>query len=133
MSQHTETYEVEVEVFLGGKHYGYYPVHSEDAKSKAEKGVYIKDKLVKMFHFENCSYSQAIEKGKKHGKVKSCQKVDAYESLRSIEHIELNQETVYDRGNPYPNAMAMGEMLWNKKIDRRNNLINQKKDKEPID
>lgn len=127
------TYEVEVEVFSGSKHYGYYPVYSNDAKSKAEKGVYIKDKLTKMFHFENCSYAQAIKKGKKHGKVKSCQKVDAYESLQSIEHLELNQETVYDRGNPYPNAVAMSEMLWNKKSDRRINLDNQKKDKKLID
>ena len=47
--------------------------------------------------------------------------------------MELDQKTVYDRGNQYTNAMAMGEMIWQKKSVRRNNIQNSYKDKEALD
>jgi hypothetical protein len=124
-------YEVEVEILTGSQHYGNYVVEKTVDKRKwdrkdrhyrlseepAFKGVQIKEKIVKMFNFENCTRQQAIEKGKKKGIVKTCRKVDEYEDLLSIEHIQLDQVplTVYDKGNQYVSPIAMSEMVWQKK------------------
>ena len=129
-------YEVEVEVFTGSKQYRNYPVISENrnTKSPALKGAFSRERIVKMFSFDNCTKEQAINKGKKHGKVKSCRKVDAYESLLSIEKMELEpMPTVYDQGNQYVNPIAMSEFVWQKKGARRRNYENIKKDKLPLD
>ena len=131
------TYSVEVEILTGQSYYGSYSVRKNKSKFPHDnsdryyplgkndvsfKGVPIKEKIVKMLHFENCTRQQAIAKGQKKGVVKSCRKVDGYEDLLSIEHLDLSQTqpaTLYDKGNPYPNAIAMSEMPWNKKVKRK--------------
>lgn len=90
-------------------------------------GKYISHEVIKMFHFQRRTQEQAIEEGKRYGDVISCCKVKAEDSLKSIEALELNQDTVYDQGNPYQSAMAMDSMIWKKRNKRRENLH---KDKE---
>jgi hypothetical protein len=120
MSANLSTFEVEVEVITGNKRYTYYPVNSQTANKNVEpkKGVFIKDALVKLFQFENCTKDRAIDLGKKHGKVKSCRKIDAYESLLAIEKLELNQTTIYDRGCQYASPIAMDGMIWQKRKNK---------------
>jgi hypothetical protein len=134
MSSNLATFEVEVEVVYGNKHYGYYTINSDTARKNMEpkKGVFIKDAIVKMLQFENCTRERAISLGKKHGKVKSCRKIDAnditYNEVNGIiERLNISQKTVYDRGNQYASPIAMNEMIWNKKSMRKNNFRDDKK------
>jgi hypothetical protein len=108
------TFEVEVEAEVGKQHYGYYP---------RDKGVFIKNKIRKMFNFENVSRDLAIKRGQKLGKVVSCRKVQAEDALaREVEGIADRcmryQDGLYAKGNQFKNAMAMDDMIWQKKLKK---------------
>ncbi len=100
-------------------------------KKYAEKGVIKQNKIVKMLHFEFVTREVAERKATRMakelgGRVRSCSKVNVDdETFFQVEamkqRIELKPpHTVYDNGNPYPNAMAMSEMPWQKKKVRKN-------------
>ena len=120
MSENVPTFEVRVEVEIGQAEYKpicYYG-----------KGEWAKTKILKMFHFARRTPEQAIKAGRKRGKVVSCRKLDMEKLRGNIENLHLDQESVYDLGNPYSNAVTMGEMPWRKQR-RSSRLKNKVKDK----
>ena len=74
--------------------------------------------IVKMFHFTCRTAEQAAKLAAKRGRCLSVRKNQSA-MFNGIEKIDLTP-TIYEHGNPYPNAMAMGEMPW-KKTPRRMN------------
>jgi hypothetical protein len=92
-----------------------------------DNGVQYK-KETKMYQIDARTREQAIKKARKHkGEIVSCRKVDATMSLESIEKLPLDNFNIFDAQNPYPNAIAMDEMIWKKRTTRRKNM---QKDKE---
>ena len=123
MSENLTTFEVIVEVERGN-HYGYHPVYKG---SNAKKGAFIKDTILKMFHFDRRTPRQAINAGMKHGKVLHCRKADAQAMLGNPEKIVLDQTIAFGVNNPYKNAIAMDEMIWQKRNKRRTNSFKDKR------
>lgn len=87
------------------------------------------NKMFKMYHILARSGAQAGKKAEKHGRPISVRKADATMMYGNIEKLELNQAP-YQDGSPYKDAIAMDEMIWQKRNKRINN---QKKDKKGID
>ncbi len=82
-------------------------------------------RYVEMFHIDAKNHSRAKSLAKKFGHVVSIRKVDKELLLGKIEHLKLD-EPIEVIENPYESAVAMDEMIWNKRNKRR---INQSKDK----
>ena len=120
MSTNTTTYEVRVKV--RGAPIEYY----------ARYGRVIYKDIIKMLHFNVRTPKQATDRACKYGEVLSCRKVDKDSMIGNIEKIQLEPQDVYAMGNPYNNALAMDEMIWNKRNNRRNNLHKDKKEKPEI-
>ena len=95
-------YAVRIRVKHGTPHYEILP---------NIKGLYYQDTIVKMKHIEARTQEQACKRASKYGEVLSVNKVDAVSRLKNIENIKLD---IYDGINPYPNAIAMDEMIWQK-------------------
>lgn len=88
-------------------------------------GKYIENSTVKMFHIDARTHGQAMRKASKYGTPRSCRKVD-------MDRMRVNAEAFlipYGANNPYPNAIAMDEMIWKKKGERAERIQNQTKDK----
>lgn len=117
-------FEVRVEVPKGKKRYGYHPIRRG---SRIVKGAMIQETIIKMLHIERRTHEQAKKEGEKHGKVISVQKLQVERIVGNPENMRLDQASVYDMGNPYPNAVSMDEMVWRKRNIRRKNM---KKDKQ---
>jgi hypothetical protein len=84
-------------------------------------------KEYKMYQIDARTREQAIKKARKHkGEILSCRKVDATPGLKSIEKLPLDNFTIFDAQNPYPNAVAMDEMIWKKRNKRRDNMQRDK-------
>lgn len=84
-------------------------------------------KIIKMFHFDARTRKQAIEQARKHkGDILSCRKVSAESKLIAIEHLPLEEFNIYDAVNPFKNAVAMDEAIWNKRNKRRANMQRDK-------
>ena len=115
MSANVTTFEVRVRV--KGQPLAYHDYHGE----------YKYNKILKMLHIVRRTSNQAIVAARKYGEVVSCRKVDIGAMVGNIEHIKLDQATVYDSGNPYKTAVAMDEMVWNKRNKRINNVYKDKK------
>jgi hypothetical protein len=79
-----------------------------------------------MYHIDARTHDQAREKAKKYGEPVSVQKADPYEMFGDIEKLPIQNE-VYMNGNPYNNAVAMDEMIWQKRNKRRSNIYKDKK------
>jgi len=116
MSSKVQTFEIRVEV--GKKGSEHFSLHV---------GAYIEDKVTKMFHIDARTPDQAWQKAEKHGRPTSCRKIDAEKMRGNIEL--LLQREPYGLNNPYPNAIAMDEMIWKKKSKRTERILNRERDK----
>jgi hypothetical protein len=104
-------FEVEVIVETGNKEY--------KPLSWYGKAEWTRNKFRKMYHIYARNHSHAWKKAQKYGTPKSCYKVDVISGLANIENIKLDQEPMVGRLNPYPNAIAMDEMIWKKKKSKK--------------
>jgi len=117
MSSLLTTYEVKVKVKTGLKRY------------QSFLGMFVQDEIVKMFHQDAKSPRQAMQKCEKYGVPISVHKADITAMFGNPEKLSLLEEP-YSSGNPYETAIAMDEMIWQKKENRANRLQNRKKDKK---
>jgi len=85
--------------------------------------MHIQDEVTKVFHIDARTPEQAKKKAKKHGHPISVRKADVFKMVGNIEKIRL------DLVNPYPDAVAMDEMIWKKK----KRIKNREKDKNTLD
>jgi hypothetical protein len=92
------------------------------------KGDITNNSFEKMFHIEARTAKQACLKARKYGTPKTCRKVDALSLLSNIENIDLKQKLVFGINSPFKNAIAMDEMIWNKKKSKK-----KKFDKKTLD
>ena len=90
--------------------------------------VRIKDNgTPKLIHILAMTSRQAAKKARKRHVVTSVRKMDI-NRLYDISRLRLEEQTPeYVAGSPYPTAIAMDEMLWQKRNKR---IDNQHKDKE---
>lgn len=114
MSVKLTTYEVDVEVRRGNKHY------------QPFLGIYVHEKTVKMFHKDARTPEQAMQKCEKYGRPLRVRKMDVQKIDGDIGRLNLEEMIA----NPYEDAVAMDEMVWRKRKDR---IKNKGKDKPPID
>jgi hypothetical protein len=93
-----------------------------------EVGV-IRDGREVMLHYNRNTPEQAREEGGQHGRVTFCRKVnrDRILGIGLIEHMRIEPTRVMVKNSPYKSAVAMDEMIGQKRNNRRNNLY---KDKE---
>jgi hypothetical protein len=116
MGMNINVYEVRVQI--KGQPFEYY----------SRFGKRISNDIEKIFHFERNKPEQAIEEGRRYGKVINCRKVKYSDVLGEIEGMKLNpQPSIYAQGNPYKSAIAMSDMIWEKRNIRRLNA--QQKDR----
>ncbi len=116
--------EYEVRVAVETKELPHYSTHAS--------GV-VRSTLTKMFHFSAKTPQQACDKAWKYGRPLGVRKIDRDKIFGDIEKLKLAPQTldVYKDGNPYNSALAMDEMIWQKRNSRRKNM--QQKDKISID
>ncbi len=88
------------------------------------------DKKRIMLHYERRTAQQAMRVASKKGKVLSCRELSRAEVIEReadrIDSLPLDN-ALYMNVNPYSNAVAMDEMIWKKRNNRRDNI---QKDKE---
>lgn len=112
-----QKFEVMVEVTIkGSKHYSYrVGNHIESTTHR------------KMFHFNKRNKGQAIKAAEKHGRPVHCRKVNGDGITWDVD--KLFEQIRYGATNPYPDAIAMDEMIWKKKGKRQDRIItNREKD-----
>ena len=80
-----------------------------------------------MFHIEANTPSQAGTRAEKYGRPLSVRKVDVEKMGGNIEKLLMPE--VYGESNPYPNAIAMDEMIWRKKNKRVKRIESREKKK----
>ena len=85
-----------------------------------------------MFKFNRNTPKQAMKMGSRYGRVIFCRKVkrDRILAIGAIEHMKLDVRPVQVKTSPYRSAIAMDEMIGQKRNMRRNNLV---KEKEVLD
>ncbi len=111
-----QTYEVRVAVKRkGSRHFS------------SHVGMYIEYQMVKLFHQDARTGNQAMRKCEKYGRPLSARKVDGYKGVSNTQR--LTESLVK---NPYPNAIAMDEFVWQRKAKRAERLETKKNDK-PIE
>lgn len=116
MSGDVQTFEVRVQVRQkGSRHFS------------SHVGMYIDDVITKMFHIDARTPAQAIRKSEKYGRPISVRKADVGKMAFNIE--TLLQRERYGLDNPYSDAIAMDEMIWQKKGKRVERISNETKDK----
>lgn len=83
-------------------------------------------------HHEASKPGQAERKGRKHGQVVSVRKVDFTKIFGNIENLDLKQPPLieYVENSPYTTAIAMDEMVWQKRNKR---IRNRGKDENRLD
>ncbi|KKM13597.1 hypothetical protein LCGC14_1714600 [marine sediment metagenome] len=86
----------------------------------------------KTMHKEARNHHQAFVKAKKYGQVLSVRKVDFTQIFGNIEKLDLKQAPLIEQveGSPYNSAIAMDEMIWNKRNKR---IGNRDRDKIDLD
>lgn len=104
----------EVEVLVRGKGSRHYSSHV---------GMYIESHQVKMFHKDARTGGQAMRMCEKYGRPLSYHKVDYERMARGNEDAVILQ-------NPYPNAIAMDEFIWQKKDRKERIEVNRNKKKD---
>ena len=111
------TFEVCVEVKKHGtNHFSHY------------MGMYLSDQITKLFHFDRRTPEQAIKAGQKYGRVLSCHKVNV-DKMRGDASMFMPK---YGENNPYPNAIAMDELIFMRKAPRVERIQNKVKDKKGL-
>jgi hypothetical protein len=122
MSVLVDTFEVRVKV-SGRKPIGY--------SSKFGTPIYKEE--IKMFHITAKDSGKAREKAKKYGSPISVRKLNEYALLGNMENLDLSttKDPYSVLGNPYPDAIAMDEMIWNK--TKRKKRVDRKKIEKDID
>ena len=119
MGRPLETFEVRVEVIRNNsKHYEIVPYL---------KGMWVFDKIIKMFHVDAKDGKTAMRICEKHGRPLTSRKVKDRDG--AIEHLQLFQEHIEI---PYENAIAMDDMIWRKKKKRAERINNLQKDKKGV-
>ena len=90
------------------------------------------NRQLKMFHFLDVSRKRAKAMASKKGHVVSVRKVDYTNVFGNIENLNLDLPPLveYVTDSPYESAIAMDEMIFNK---RNNRLKNKGKDKVELD
>jgi len=90
------------------------------------------EKRLKTVHVEASRKKQAEVKGRKHGRVISVRKVDFTKIFGNIENLDLKQPPLieYVENSPYTTAIAMDEMVWQKRNKR---IRNRGKDENRLD
>lgn len=117
MGNNIRTYEVRVEVEKkGSSHFS------------SHVGKHIQNKIIKMFHVDARTHEQAMQKVEKRGRPISARKVNVEEMGINIENLLLREP--YGAKNPYPDAIAMDEMVWRKKNKRAERIGYRGKDRE---
>ena len=82
----------------------------------------IKETIVKCLHIEARQPHDAFERARKYGRPLSVRKLDKEKLFGNIEKLELRQPLpIYAENTPYDNAVAMDEMIWRKRNERRKN------------
>ena len=96
-----------------------------------EVGV-IRNGQTDMLCYDRNTPKQAMDMGSRHGRVIFCRKAsrDKILAIGSIEHMRLDVRPVQVKSSPYNSAIAMDEMIGQKRNARR---ANSYKDKEGID
>lgn len=94
----------------------------------ARLGLYSDEDGFTVVHIERRTHKQAIKAAKKYGKPISATKMDISDVTGHIETLDIQNE-VYYKPNPYPSAIAMDEMIFNKRNKRRANMHKDK----PVD
>jgi hypothetical protein len=85
---------------------------------------------VVLFHVCARTAEQACDKAERYGRPVGARKIERDKIFGDIETLELKQTPlvdVYAEGNPYNSALAMDEMIWQKRNERRKN---QEKDRQ---
>lgn len=91
-------------------------------------GMHIEETMARMFHVDAKTHQQAMQKAEKHGRPLTVRKVDKDRMMGgNIENLLLQEP--FGANNPYPNAVAMDEMIWKKKKKRAGRRDNHEKDK----
>ena len=122
MSTDLTTFEVRVKI-RGDK-----PICWHPRKDMVEYGT-----ITKTYHIEASKPDKAIEKAeRKYGRVISCRKANYEKIIGDVSNLPL-KNTIYVNRNPYPNAIAMDEMIWNKNKRAERLHTNKQKDKLVID
>jgi len=100
---------------------------------------------IALFHVSARTAEQACNKAEKYGRPIGARKIERDKIFGNIEALELNQAPlvdvyaknipyksadVYTEGNPYESALAMNELIWQK---RNRRIKNQEKEKKAID
>jgi len=99
------------------------------------QGLYRHWEKVKMFHIDARTPEQAGEKAKRYGRPLTIRKADITKMYGDITRLKLDQKPLvdmYQQGSPYSSAIAMDEMIWQKK-NRKKRVKNREKDKKSID
>ncbi len=81
----------------------------------------------KMLHYTAHDGDQAAAKADGHGQIVSVRKVEYAEIYGNIEKLNLKQPPEFVDSSPYETAVAMDELIWDKRNKRR---MNQEKDKK---
>lgn len=110
------TYEVRVLVKSDN------PIGYDDSHSR-----FVYREIIKMFHKLARTPEQAVKKCRKYGRPLSARKVKTEVMHKNFEELPL-LNSVYGVNSPFDNAIAMDEMLWNKRNKRRNNMHKDKTD-----
>ena len=92
-----------------------------------EVGV-VRNGQTDMLHYNRNTPKQAIEEGNCHGRVIFCRKVqrDKVLAIGGIEHMRLTPSVTRIKSSPYRSAIAMDEMIGQKRNLRRANLYKDK-------
>ncbi len=91
-------------------------------------GMYIDETKPQMFHIEAKTPSQAGTRARKYGRPISVRKVDVEKMSGNIENLLLPE--AYGASNPYPNAIAMDEMIWKQKNKRAKRIESQERKRD---
>ncbi len=85
-----------------------------------------------MKHIEARDHRQAGVKGRKYGHIVSVRHIDKTRIFGDIEKLDLEQPPLVEfvQDSPYKTAIAMDEMIWQKRNKR---IKNRQKDKLAID
>jgi len=115
MGNLTQTFEAKVEVKKkGSRHFS------------SLVGMYIENKITKMFHVDARTPEQAMRKVEKYGRLLSVRKVDTEKMRGNIEMCLMRDKVE----NPYPNAVAMDEFVWKRKGKRDERIESRERDKD---
>lgn len=101
--------------------------HNGSRHFSSRMGMYIEDKIIKMFHIHAKTHNGAMEKAKRYGRPLHVRKPNLEKMGNSAESIF--QRLSITQPNPYPNAIAMDEMVWIRKNKRAERMENRAKNK----